>query len=94
MCAWRRRTKFNIRQTESLGCAPTPSQYFALDRSSETSLYGLALRAASSERFVGRCGRGFSVPITSRGFESRALLLPQGLSQSIFLYFFLRRTSA
>ena len=71
-------TKFNNRQTESLGCAPTPSQYFARDRSSEISLYALARAASSSDRFVGRCGTGFSVPITSRGFELRADLFTTG----------------
>ena len=51
-------TKLNNFHTPSLGCAPTPSQYFARDRSRATSLYGLALRACSVERFVGRWGRG------------------------------------
>ena len=41
----------------SLGCAPTPSQYFARVRSRAISLNGRAL-AFSSYRFVGFFGIG------------------------------------
>lgn len=52
----------------SLGCAPTPIQYFALDISSFTSL---------NARFSGSDGcvaTGLYVPRTSRGLEFRAVL--------------------
>lgn len=66
------RTMLNNFHTVSLGCAPTPSQYFVLDRSSAIFLYGLAPLASSAVRPVGFCGIGIYVPRTSMGFESRA----------------------
>lgn len=53
-----RHTKLINRQTPSLGCAPTPNQYFARDRSRAISLNGRAWRACSLVRSVGRWGMG------------------------------------
>lgn len=64
-------TMLNSFHTGSLGCAPTPSQYFARDRSRAISLYARAL-AFSLYRLVGCFGMGLKVPITSRGFAPRA----------------------
>ena len=61
----------NNLQTVSLGCAPTPSQYFALLTSSLMSFCCLSPGAAPT----GVCGIGLYVPRTSRGLESRAVLL-------------------
>ena len=60
----------NNLQTVSLGCAPTPSQYFALLTSSLISFCCLSPGAAPT----GVCGMGLYVPRTSRGLESRAVL--------------------
>lgn len=68
--------------TGSLGCAPTPSQYFARDRSRAISLYGRAL-AFSSYRLVGRFGIGLKVPMTSRGFAPRADLESESQLEAI-----------
>jgi hypothetical protein len=63
-----KRTISNSLHAESLGCAPTPSQYFARDTSSST-----ALNARPSPS-CGCCGSGLYVPRTSSGFELRAVL--------------------
>lgn len=68
--------------TGSLGCAPTPSQYFARDRSRAISLYERAL-AFSSYRLVGRFGIGLKVPMTSRGFAPRADLVSESQLEAI-----------
>lgn len=51
-------TKLSILHTVSVGCAPTPSQYFARDRSSAMSLYALAVLASLSDKPVGLRGTG------------------------------------
>lgn len=55
--------------TVSVGCAPTPTQYFALSTSSLMSL--CSLPDSSYESFL---GMGSYVPMTSSGFEFRAVL--------------------
>ena len=64
----RTHTILNSLHIGSLGCAPTPSQYFARDVSSLISLIG----------FPSLCGAAFGtgsyVPRTSSGFELRAVL--------------------
>ena len=65
----------------SLGCAPTPIQYFALDTSNLTSLNGLCLG------FSGCIATGLYVPSTSSGFELRAVLRwvsPHASSQCLY----------
>lgn len=55
--------------TVSVGCAPTPTQYFALSTSSLMSL--CSFPDSSYESFL---GMGSYVPMTSSGFEFRAVL--------------------
>lgn len=62
------RTMFKSFQALSLGWAPTPIQYFALEVSSLTSLNGRCLG------FSGCMATGLYVPRTSSGFELRAVL--------------------
>ena len=52
------RTILSSRHTESVGCAPTPSQYFTRDLSIEISLKDFATFASSSDKLVGFWGRG------------------------------------
>lgn len=63
------RTIERNRQTVSVGCAPTPIQYFARSISSRMSL--CCLPDVSYESFL---GTGSYVPITSRGLLFRAVL--------------------
>lgn len=66
------RTIERNRQTVSVGCAPTPIQYFARSMSSRMSL--CCLPDVSYESFL---GTGSYVPITSRGLLFRAVLWPK-----------------
>lgn len=68
MCNAMRTIDRNL-HTVSVGCAPTPTQYFALSTSSLMSL--CSLPDSSYESFL---GIGSYVPMTSSGFEFRAVL--------------------
>jgi len=74
-------TIVNNLQAGSLGCAPTPSQYFARLMSSLTSLNlrcevfdAVDVGAREEGSSSGSCGRGLKVPRTSIGLELRPVL--------------------
>lgn len=73
--------------TVSVGCAPTPTQYFALSTSSLISL--CSLPDSSYESFF---GMGSYVPMTSSGFEFRAVL-DKAKAVSLGALFWLRRAA-